>query len=79
MYNRLDKNRINLYCCKIFCINMHSLLFALQICVSLKKKCLQIYNVTEDKMTLIRDVSTTDIPITMVNQLRISEEFMVAL
>ncbi|KAK2144182.1 hypothetical protein LSH36_779g02008 [Paralvinella palmiformis] len=51
-----------------FCLNENPIKsnpFSIEICVSLKKKCLQIYKVTEDKMTLIRDVSTTDIPITM--------------
>ncbi|XP_077979032.1 transforming growth factor-beta receptor-associated protein 1-like [Glandiceps talaboti] len=51
-----------------FCVNENpttSNPFSIQVCVATKKKCLYLYTVTEDKMNFIREITTTDFPVTM--------------
>ena len=49
--------------------NERTFRFIFQICVASKKKALQIYAVTEDKISLTKDISTSEIPLAMVGQL----------
>ncbi|XP_070566294.1 transforming growth factor-beta receptor-associated protein 1-like isoform X2 [Ptychodera flava] len=51
-----------------FCVNENpttSNPFSIQVCVATKKKALHLYTVTEDKMIAHKEISTSDIPVTM--------------
>ncbi|XP_006813911.2 transforming growth factor-beta receptor-associated protein 1-like, partial [Saccoglossus kowalevskii] len=51
-----------------FCVNENptsSNPFSIQVCVATKKRLIQLYTVTEDKMILNKDITTVDIPITL--------------
>ncbi|CAH1787440.1 unnamed protein product [Owenia fusiformis] len=51
-----------------FCLNQNPISnnpFSVEICVALRKKLLQIYTVTEDRLNHVKDVATQDPPVTM--------------
>ncbi|XP_055901147.1 transforming growth factor-beta receptor-associated protein 1-like [Biomphalaria glabrata] len=51
-----------------FCINENPLRtnpFSVEICVALKKKVIQLYTVTEDRLIHLRDVNVPDLPLSL--------------
>ncbi|ELU08757.1 hypothetical protein CAPTEDRAFT_183936 [Capitella teleta] len=51
-----------------FCVNAQPLNnspFSVEICVALKRKSLQVYLITEDRIQLMKDISTSSPPISM--------------
>ena len=46
-----------------FCLNdnpVQSSPFSVEVCVALKKKQLQLYNITDDKMIHVKDISLSE-------------------
>ncbi|XP_033102642.1 transforming growth factor-beta receptor-associated protein 1-like [Anneissia japonica] len=39
--------------------------FAIEVCVATRKKCIQLYSITEDKMNLMKEVTIPDTPVIM--------------